>query len=340
MINVEVIVIGSGIAALKALQTAKQCGKKALAVDPSYSNGGYIQLLDSDYLIPKAPLFIHSSDVDFFQSLGIDLECLNVELDVLKEGGYIAKTLGFTDIIVQKNWFYEWVNSKELCLHKNLFYEIKKTLGFEYTKPIHAVSSIRKIDLERKVVVLTTGELVKYKQLVYTWPLPRLPELLFPEEVKNYASKLISSLNLKQISSYIMTAVVSESSGVEKKIKIYIHSTKASKMHTAITFNVDNHQVLYVITSHSNNYPLLPGINEKLLSEVRKFKITSPKNIIKEYGLNITYTLINNVDIQQLEEVKQKLEEYNVHLFGRLGLWKDQTVKEILQNKELQQITC
>lgn len=339
MIEVEVLVIGSGIAALKAIQTAKDCNRKALAVDFSYSDGGYTQIINSIYRVLKAPLFINIDDVIFFNNLGIEVSCFENNTTILKEGDYIAKTLGYTSIDIQKNWFLEWVNRRKLCFHSNLFEELKKALGFEQSKSIHIPSNIRKIDVEKKIAVLTSGELIKYRKLIYTWPLPSLPKLLYPKYIENLVNEAIKNLKLVNIPAYILTLTLPKENN-EENIKMYIHSTKASRMHTAITLNTENTKLLYIITTYSKNYPLLPGINEKLLSEIRKFKIASLKKIIKEYGLNIAYALINKIDKQKIIETEQKLTNHDIQFFGRLGQWKEQTVKEILQNKDLNQTIC
>lgn len=339
MFEVDVLVIGSGVAALTILRIARECGRKAVAVDHSYSDGGYIQVLDHHYAVSKSPIFLQVREVDYLQSLGVDVKCLDVRTVVLKKGNYLAKTLGFTDIDVQRNWFYEWINSEKLCLCKNLFHEIKKGLGFEEEKPIHIPSNVRRIDLEKKVIALNIGEIIKFKQLVYTWPLPKLPYIIYPENLKKTIDNSVSSLNLQSIPSYILTTVLKKDRDLEN-IEIYIHSTKASKFHTAITFNTNDSRVLYTITSYSKEYPLLAGINEKLLSEIRKFKLAPLNSIVKEYGLNIAYALINRVDHKKIQELTQKLREYNVYLFGRLGLWKDQSVVEIIQNSEVSQDIC
>ncbi|MEM1645946.1 MAG: hypothetical protein QXL96_08810 [Ignisphaera sp.] len=330
----DVIVIGSGIASLKALHVANELGKKVIAIDSTYVDGGYVQVIDKEVLLPKAPFFVHEEDVDFFYSLGIEFKCLDVEVFILKNGNYITKTLGYSNIDVQKNWFYEWINRRKLCLHRNLFSALKKSLGYTETLPIHITSSIRRIDLANRIVALTSGEIIKYEKLVYTWPLPLLPKLLVPETIKNNVAQMLNNLDLQYVSSYILTVVLPKNK--QNKIKIHIHSTKASRMHTAISISTGEHRVLYAITSYTKNYSLLPGIYEKLISELRRFKILSLKDIIKGYGLNITYALINKVKSKHIEELKQKLEEYNVYLYGRLGLWREQIIKEIIQDKKLE----
>ncbi|MEM1560499.1 MAG: hypothetical protein QXZ41_02495 [Ignisphaera sp.] len=333
MLEVDILVVGSGIATLKALQVAEELGRRFIAVDSTYLDGGYAQVLEKETWLPKAPLFVYEEDVDFFRSLGIEVRCFDVNVSTIKSGDYTAKTLSYTDIDVQKNWFLEWINSKKLCLHKNIFSELKKVLGYVYDKPIHIASGIRRIDLAYNVAALTNGVIVKFKQLIYTWPLPLLPKLLAPENVKQNIAQMVESLNLKHVSTYILVALLASSANCGNKLEIYVHSTKASKMHTAVSFNIEEQKILYAITSYTKNNPLLPGIHEKLISELKRFKIATPKNIEKTYGQNITYALISKTNPRQIEELKQKLLQLNVYLYGRLGQWREQTIKEIIQNQ-------
>lgn len=335
MLEVDTLVVGSGVAALKAVQVAEELGRRFVAVDSTYLDGGYTQVLEKETLLPKAPLFVCEEDADFFSSLGIEVSCFDVKVSVIKSGNYTAKTLGYTDIDVQKNWFLEWVYSRKLCMHRNIFFELKKALGYNADKPLHIASGIRRLDLGKNIVALTNGVIVKFKQLVYTWPLPLLPKLLTPETVERHVAQLVNNLDLRFISTYILTALITEDSN-RSGLEVYLHSTKASKMHTAISIKIEEQRILYAITSYTKKHPLLPGIHEKLISELRRFKISTPKNIVKTYGLNITYALISKTNTEQLEELEQKLRQYNVYLFGRLGLWREQTIREIIQNKDLE----
>lgn len=337
MIEVDIAILGSGLSALKALSIAKSFSKKAIAIDPTYSDGGYLQVLDYATRLPKSPLFIGKDDAEFFKNLGIDILCLDVETIIIKENDYVAKTLGFAKIDVQKNWFVEWINSRKLCTSLDMFSKLKRFLGFRADEPIHMSSSVRKIDVEKKVIALTTGEIVRYRYLISTWPLNIMPKYLYPSGVSQKVKEYVDRLNLDYVSIYILSALL-PSKDVQNLIKIYTHATKASRTHTVVAINIQDVKVLYTITSYTKTYPLLPGIHEKLLSEVKKHRIAVPTDIVKRYGINIVYGLINKINHNILEELAQTLVNIDINLFGRLALWSDRTVKEILEDKKIVQI--
>lgn len=330
-IEVDVAIIGSGVAALRALYTARQLNKLAIAVDASYTDGGYLQVIDGS--IPKAPLFLTKDSIKLFEKLGIEVECFDVELKVVKEGDYNAKALGFTYIDIQRNWFSEWLNQSSLCFGLDIFNRLKMSLGFPRDKHIHLQSSIRRIDVRRRVITLTTGDIIRFRRLVYTWPLELLPKYVFPMDERTKIEELVRSMGVDYVSVYILTVLLSKESRGLNPIEIYTHATKASRMHTAISVSIKDLRLVYAITSYSKSYPLLPGIQEKLLSELRKHRIAQPINIIKDYGVNIVYGLINKVDVNMMKKLDEVLNKVDIYLFGRLAQWRDLSVVELLEEE-------
>lgn len=333
MIEVDVAVVGSGVAALKALCVAREANRSAIAVDAPYSDGGYLQLLD-DLGVPKAPFFVYPAEAGFFERLGVSMECLDVAVRTVKTGDYGSKTAGFAGFDVQRNWFLEWVEQRRLCTARNAFGDLKKALGLPADRPIHIASSIRRIDVARRVLALSSGEIVRFGLLVYTWPLPLLPRYVSPEEARQRIATEIEGLVLDHASAYIIAAPTTAPGNT---IEIYTHGTKASRMHTAIKLAVGGTPMLYTVTSYSKKYPLLPGIHEKLLSELRRHKIANPQTLKKRHSINIAYALLNNTDQNKIKNLEQILQNHNIAIYGRLGQWKDRTVKEILEDEKLYQ---
>lgn len=341
MIEVDILIIGSGISALKSFYEAKNLGKNVLSIDSQGYDGGYAQILNKIYKIIRTPLFIDSNDVNFFQNLGIDVECVEVEHKILKQGDYIAKTLGFSDIDVQENWFIKWLNNTKLCFNTKFFNDLKKTFSISSNK-FHYVASIRKIDVEKKIAILSTGNIIKYNKLIYTWPLQLLPHYFYTNKIKEYVHNTINELKQKYTSLYINTIIAKKIEkdrdiDMNKKIVIYSHGTKASKMHTTLVIYLQSIKTIYTITSYTKQYPLIPGIGEKLFSELKRYKILTHNNILEKYYTNIVYGLINKIDTQIIKELEQLLENYNIILFGRLSQWTEKTVKNILIDKTIEQ---
>lgn len=326
-------VVGSGLAALTALAVARASGATAIAIDASYRDGGYLQVIEGVAPVPKAPLFLDEADARALNSLGIEVECLDVEVDVVKHGDYNSKTLGFSEVNVQRNWFTWWIESKRLCISLDLFNNLKRVFGLPKDRPIHIASNIRKIDLSKNVLALSCGSAVKYRKLVYTWPLTHLPRLVYPRDYGYKIDELVKGLGIDFVSLYMLTALLPRREAESDAIEIYVHSTKASKMHTAIVTPAQGISALYAITSYSKRYPLVAGINEKLLSELRKHRIATPKEIIGRHSLNIVFGLINKPHTS-LKPLAQLLETFNVYLFGRVAQWREYSVGEMLKEVE------
>lgn len=337
MMDVDVAVIGSGLSALKVLHLVKLYGKRALVVDVLGSDGGNLQLLDGGYEVAKLPIFMDLDDVFFLQKLGIDVACYEIEHKTLKSGNYVLKTLGFMDIDVQENWFVKWINSNRLCFDAKLFAKLKSSLGFPGYRSIHSLASIRKIDAEKKILVLSTGGIVRYSKIVYTWPLEILPQYLYPNTLKHHVLHTLGQLGLRYVSLYLYLAVARNTESVDNRITIYTHGTKASRMHTATVVYSQNMKVMYIATSHTNHHPLIPGVGEKIISELRKHRIASPTDILKKHDINVTYGLLNRINESTIKELEQLLENYNIILFGRVAQWREKTVRGILTDKTIEQ---
>ena len=122
----------------------------------------------------------------------------------------------------------------------------------------------------------------------------------------------------------------------EKNIVKFIHATKASRMHTTLLIPLnDDTTLLYTITSFSNKYPLLPGIVEKLYSELRKFKIlTEFDKVVHEIPITYLYGILSKPDTTLISELEEVLiNEYNIELFGRIAEWHEYNVSELLNRK-------
>ena len=331
MIEVDVAVIGSGVAALKAVAGARALNRSYIAIESSYGRGGYIQSIGRTYRYLKSPLFIPQKVIDMLESSGIehDVRCFNVERHVLKGGSVDIKMLGYREIAVQRNWFREWLEQNTLCYSSNIFKHLEQLLKTPLTEKSIAVSNIRKIDLDRHIVALSNGLLIKYGKLVYTWPLDLLPKYIYMRIGGEKIRRLVESLALDYISIYTLSYISTEV-GRGGSIELYIHGTKASRFHTALKIPIDSGNITYIITSYSASYPLLPGITEKLHSEARKYRLVKEADIV-EYNVSETiYALINQIDRGLFSELQQTLSEYGVALYGRLGMWREQDLHSTL----------
>ncbi len=335
IIEVDVAIIGSGLSAIKATSIFHDLNKKVIMIDSQSSEGGLLQSVNGGLELTKIPMFV---DLDLVQKIKVnEVECFNVERIVLKEGNIKAKILGYSDIIVEMTWIDKWLSKNNWCYSPNIINPIKKYLGIS-GRNLYLVSNIRRINIDRQLIALSNGILVRYKKLIYTWPLNILNMYLFSNEesVKETVKKKIENLSLRNISMYIVL-LVSPLAMKEQHLTIYQHGTKASKFHTAVKFQFYNNLVLYLMTSFSKEHTLAAGIGEKLLSEARKYRLIDTKKIVKRHDVAIMHALLNNVDDKKINELKECLLEKNIILYGRSALWRDLEISEILFDRSLEQ---
>ncbi len=335
IIEVDIVVIGSGLSAIKAVSILYNPGRKIIMIDSQTSEGGVLQSINGGFNLTKVPILI---DLDLVQKINVDkAKCFNVERIILKEGNIMAKMLGYSNIAVEKIWVDKWLSRDNQCYSSHIYNSIKKYLGIS-GKYTYLISNIRKIDIDKQLIALSNGILIKYRKLIYTWPLDIIGTYMFSnkEDIKKTIEEKLEDLSLKNISMYI-SIFVSPSNIEEQNLIIYQHGTKASKFHTAVKFPFYNHTILYLITSFSKNYALIAGIGEKLLSEAKKYRLIDVRKIVKRHDIVITHAVLNKVDIKKINELKEYLLEKNLILYGRCALWKDLEISEILVDRSLEQ---
>ncbi len=327
-VEVELLVFGSGVAALTVIAVAKRRGLRTLVVDPDPSFGASIAYsTERDIAIQRVPVLLTLQELE---ALSIPKSCaleLNVEPIVLKEGDYRAKVCGYSSKQYQTPWPLRWVEKRDTLYYvPNLLDYVVNVLGLSRKDILsHVVSNLRVIDLSKRVAVLSLGTIIRFRNAVWTWPC----DTLFRHLAKRDREELSElSKNLEEL-EFVGMHILSVASIEHRKPTMYIHATKASRMHTAITIPIsDNISLTYAITSFSRSYPLLPGITEKLLSELRRFHIVDVKKIAVERVYTTMYgALPEGVTLEKLVE---ELQCRGLILWGRLALLREISVVDII----------
>lgn len=341
-VKADLVVLGSGISASIAYTVASRRNLNVLAIDPSFRTS-YPLIIEEVNLknsskrigISKLPILTPNHKLYIDKASCV---CYNMQTNTLKSGDYLKKIVAYeTPEEYQLLWPLYWYDSKTLCY--NALYTLFK--NGVLSSPQHIVSNVRVIDVERKLVVLSNGLQVLYNRLIYTWPLDRV--LYYIKCTSHYCKKihqLLNTLRLRAIGVFILILILKHKSMQdirnEKSIAMFIHATKASRMHTTLLIPLNNGiTLLYSIASFSNRYPLLPGIVEKLYSELRKFKIlTEFSTVIHEIPITYLYGVLNKPDTALVNELKEIfIAEYNFELFGRVAEWREYALSELLNRK-------
>jgi len=332
-------VLGSGLSASIVYTHAFNKNLNTVVIDPNPRTNYplIIEELDLGGLgkrigISKLPILTSNCEVCTDKTSCI---CYNVQVNTLKSGDYLKKIVAYENPEeYQLPWPLYWYNNRTLCY--NTLYSLFKSSSV--LSPQHMIANVRVIDIERKLIVLSNGLRILYNRLVYTWPLDRI---LYYIKCSSYSCgkiyQLLNALRLRAIGMFILVLISKyRNASREKSIVEFIHATKASRMHTALLIPLDDSvRLLYAITSFSNRYPLLPGIVEKLYSELRKFKIlTEFDMVIHEMPITYLYGVLSKLDIALLDELREVLiNEYNIELFGRVAEWYEYSLSELLSRK-------
>jgi protoporphyrinogen oxidase len=331
--KMNVVIVGSGIAALKTYTTAynrKNIDTLIVDINPI---GGLLASIGLIYKYPIAPIFIDQDAVTLFHNC--NFTCHPIEVHILKEGNILDKVKGFAPFDVQRLWLYELAKKKIACFSLQLYECILKMLNLNAGTIRRVHDSIRKIDVVNQIVTTSQGFILKYENLIYTWPL----DLLIKTITNTKSSSMLTLLNsvtarLKYVSIYIRSYIIYERIPEEKeqKLKLYFHGTRASRVHTIIKIPMGKYKaLLYALTSYSEYYPLLPGIGDKIHSELRKHRIITSSTQVLDYNdVNVVYGFLNILPREVLKEVCEELRKHNIVLFGRVAEWKEYDVPSLL----------
>ncbi len=333
-LKVDIAILGSGISASIAQVLAQHSGLKAIAIDPSprrrypHTEQLSTKLIQKSLAILRIPILVppHSRCSEK------TCICSNLETEVIRDGDYSRKLVAFEEPShYQTPWLLRWQTGSTLC------YDPFITALDEFTTLNHMIANVRVIDLKHKLIILTNGLSVRYRKLVYTWPLDRiLYYIRCPTEYRKKLESTLHELNLRAIGIFTLILVVRPCDKVTiTSITRFIHATRASRMHTALSIPIDpSFRLLYVMTSFSDTYPLLPGITEKLYSELRKHRIlTNQRAIIHEMPIVNSYAILSTIKQSLIEELRNLLSELDVELFGRVAEWQEMSVLDVIARK-------
>ena len=334
--------LGSGLSASIAYTAASRKNLNILVVDPNPRTNYPLIIEELDLGnsrkrigILKLPILTSNHELCIDKTLCI---CHSIQVNTLKSGDYLKKVVAYENPEeYQLSWPLYWCDNKTLCY--NTLYTLFK--NGTLLSPQHIVSNVRIIDLERKLIVLSNGLQILYEKLIYTWPLDRiLYYIKCSSRSCEIIYRLLNTLRLHAIGIFILILIFKHKDRKdiykEKNIITFIHATKASRMHTTLLIPLnDDVTLLYTITSFSNKYPLLPGIVEKLYSELRKFRVLTEFDIvIHEIPITYLYGVLSKPDSTLIGELSDILiNEYNIELFGRVAEWHEYTVSELLNRK-------
>jgi len=335
----DVVIVGSGISALVCYKEALDLGFRPILVDANSRIGGLASCHEvstgrSSIRIPLVPLIINYSSVNVDTRIrDFCTEPLKVSLTPLKGADtYVNKVRGFSDKPMQKSWFEVWLESNYACIIQKPIDLVFTLLSIDRLNLRRLIANISRIDIERKIVFTSIGAAIKYrKTLVYTWPLDLLPKILYSSNpsVTSSVNQLIDLLNLEPVGVYTTTLIFPRSD-VHDTVSLYIHGTRASRMHTAVKLSIGELSVIYAFTSVSKRYKPIGGLTEKIFSDLKKHRVSDPDSAVDEFSFYIHYGILNEVNTNLIRELVRMLYDSDIRLYGRIALWREVGILDLI----------
>jgi len=335
----DVVIVGSGISALVCYKEALDSGFRPILVDANSRIGGLASYHEvstgrSSIMVPLVPLIISCSSMNVDARIrDFCTEPLKVSLIPLKGADtYVDKVRGFSDKPMQKSWFEVWLESNYACIIRKPLDLVFTLLSIDALNLRKLIANISSIDIERKIVFTSIGTAIKYrKTLIYTWPLDLLPKILYSSNpsVTNSVNQLIDLLNLEPVGVYTTTLVFPRSDAHDAA-SLYIHGTRASRMHTALKLSIGELDAIYAFTSVSKRYKPIGGLTEKIFSDLKKHRVSDPDSAVDEFSLYIHYGILNEVNTNLIRELVGILHDSDIRLYGRIALWREVGILDLV----------
>ncbi len=333
-LKVDIAILGSGLSASVAQVLAQRNGLKTITVDPSprrrypYTEQLSIGPTWKPLTVLRIPILVPPHNRCSEETC----ICSSLETRVIKDGDYNRKVVAFEEPTrYQTPWLLRWQASSTLC-YDPLITALDESAAFN-----HMIANVRVIDLERRLMMLTNGLSIRYRRLVYTWPLDRiLYYVKCSEECRKNLENMLHELNLRAIGIFTLILIARPCDEIATtSITRFVHATRASRMHTVLSIPIDSDlRLLYVMTSFSSTYPLLPGITEKLYSELRRHKVLTDQRVILHESPSVSsYGILSTVDRDLMKELHRLLSEFDVELFGRVAEWQEISIRDTITRK-------
>ncbi|MEM0043590.1 MAG: hypothetical protein QXJ51_03770 [Sulfolobales archaeon] len=304
--------------------------KNILVIDQSIEPGLYTgTYLSGGFSVEKIYVFFDRSSGDILRELGADVKCLKPKIREAKPGDLFYKASCW-----MRNLEVWWLpkDLSEICFVENGVgrFVREKILGgcAEYT-----FYTPRKIDAERRIMVLRNGRIIKYKKIFASYPLTKLLEVVRGIRIDEEISRSISLLRWVGVISINFGV-----RGVEPEWDMVSHATRASRTHLFIIASriyrgsaPEGFYTLNLQMSFCDRNPPPPDAISRGAAEARWAKLLeSRESIVLERESVISHMIPYGLREEDVKIVREILSENNIHILGIRGLGKSAGVYEQL----------
>jgi len=252
----------------------------------------------------------------------------------------IGSEEGFTEKIYSKlhdesqiNWLN--VMSEEGFMLRNGWCSMLRKLKSRTAKISRIYGEVKYIHLDKSAIKVGWRKEVRYSKAIITMPLPFiLPRMI---TTNNVIKRMSNNIKLNYVSLYIMTIIVSKSEIKLEEPKIIKVGRKG--LLTALIYllpmdeiyNLSNSTLIYVLSPITLNL-LKPELGSRILSELKRINLPIKfKSIYFYRDYFERYAILGKLkdDIRDLMCI---LKDYGIEFLGRLGMWRDVSICDILRN--------
>ncbi len=276
-----------------------------------------------ELILDKYPSILNKELIFKLKSFQPSYEYVKPAVKLIKEVGVHRKiTLGKE---VQTNWFLRY--GVEGYLPKFTWSAFINFLRKELTINILPLG-IRRIYLSKKSLVTSLGSELRYKYLVNTLPLPQFLRFI------RAPTPLPSVGEFNYIPIYTVL-IMTEGSLEGSVFKVTYHGGAAS-FHTVVSYSLkdilgckEELTLNYVFSSFSSIGKIPSGIGERVLSDLKRFRLLDVSKItfLREYL--IKYGLLMKIS-KDVEGMLLGLREYGVINVGRVAEWRDYSIEKLV----------
>jgi len=252
-----------------------------------------------------------------------------IELNVSfigSEEEYKNKITLDSEVEIQRDWILEYSNSKYYVMGGwcNIFNRLRSRI-----KVPRIYGELQTV-LPRDQTLIVRGLRIRYDAVLNTLPLPYILDKIADKELSDfleplrYVSFYITSLIIKRQLNHLRVTYVGK--------RGYLLAAVVELPVSYLVNDLGNYIIVYCFVPISLG-KLRAELFQKVLTELRKLRIIeSYSDIIAERSYFERYGLLGVISSYSINYIIKELKKHDIYLGGRLGLWQEKSISEIISS--------
>ncbi|MEZ0289520.1 MAG: hypothetical protein ABWJ42_00305 [Sulfolobales archaeon] len=330
----EIVILGLDFSTIPLIRELCSRGySNILVIDHSIEPGAFTGTYSiGGFVIEKLYILLDRESGEILRELGAKISCTKPRVRVAKPGNLYSKISCW-----ERERFEPWWISRdlsEICFiddGSSRFVKEKILSGCaEYT-----FYTPRKIDLERKIIVLRNGRVVSYKKIFVSYPLRKILEIVRGINIERDLLEDVSSINWLNIISISLGV-----RGSRPEWDIVTHATRASRSYIfLVVSNIDldsapeGYYLVNLQMSYCKHYPPPPDAIARGVAEARWARLLEDKKSIVLERIYVVSHIspLNDLEEWKLERLKEIFSERDLYITGLRGESRNISLREQLR---------